>query len=49
MRSIALDPDGQFAAASTVEGVLNVWDLVSGVKLLHSKKAMPKVQQGTAL
>ena len=44
MRSVAWDPEGQFLVAVTASGLLQVWDLNNGFKLVHTKKqAAPKV------
>ena len=44
VRSVAWDPEGQFLVAVTASGLLQIWDLNDGFKMVHTKKqAAPKV------
>ncbi len=44
VRSVAWDPEGQFLVAVTASGLLQIWDLNNGFKMVFTKKqAAPKV------
>eukprot|EP00891_Asterochloris_glomerata_P004478 jgi/Astpho2/4478/Aster-x1249 len=44
VRSVAWDPEGQFLVAVTASGLLQIWDLNNGFKMVFTKKqAAPKI------
>jgi chromosome transmission fidelity protein 4 len=48
-RALSIDPEGQFLAATTADGTLSVWNIVSGKAELAAKRACPRCESTPTL